>query len=348
MWLVLYGIVAYPEAAAHCSPSRCMDPCSGDKPTVYLYPDSMLEESERRSDFTIFRAWMKTYQVNDPALACLFIPPVNTLCGGNRCRPPPLVMDHRLRSLPHWNGGRNHVLFDLSDEDRTPFSPSLAVVVRSNFLRWNYRYGFDVSAVLPSKINNMDLQYDPRKTPPRRNLTKAIWSRKWKLAFKGRCTHPLRLVLSRMFHNPSAGRVVLVDRGDSPWCNHVPALSGDQALFEQFSNPEFDDDQLLVNATFGLVLPGNGEHSMRMVEVMQAGAVPVIVYEDLVLPFTDLLNWNDIAVLVRFSEIDTIPQRLEDIDQKRLVRMQKLGQDAYYSYFYCVQAIFDTALLQVW
>lgn len=42
-------------------------------------------------------------------------------------------MEQLLRSLPHWNGGRNHILIDVSDSRSLFYDPGHAIVWKSGY-----------------------------------------------------------------------------------------------------------------------------------------------------------------------------------------------------------------------
>ena len=64
---------------------------------------------------------------------------------------------------------------------------------------------------------------------------------------------------------------------------------------------------LLHNALFGFVPAGDGWHSYRLAETMAMGVVPVIISDDLALPFEDILNWDEFSIRVPLAETSQIP-----------------------------------------
>lgn len=59
--------------------------------------------------------------------------------------------------------------------------------------------------------------------------------------------------------------------------------------------------------------PGSSEWSPRLFEGMWFGAVPVVVYEQYTLPFSDLLDWTKFAVLVPMDKIQQTYDILKSI-----------------------------------
>ena len=58
---------------------------------------------------------------------------------------------------------------------------------------------------------------------------------------------------------------------------------------------DFPYSELLTNATFGLVPRGHSRFSYRFLEVLDHGAVPVVVSDGWRLPFDDIIDWAGAA-----------------------------------------------------
>jgi len=82
-------------------------------------------------------------------------------------------------------------------------------------------------------------------------------------------------------------------------------------------------------------------------EAMEAGLIPIIVREELVLPFVDLIRWGDISLVVKFGEISSIPRLVEELMLKptKLMEMQRRGQEAYYQFFHFRESHYHYAFL---
>ena len=121
-----------------------------------------------------------------------------------------------------------------------------------------------------------------RVLPPRR--------RKHFLTFKGTVydrssSHPDAAQRLRLLplHDPEEG-VVVVGRCMPP--EKDPKCAEYRRAFDTY---EFED---LANTTFGLVPAGRSPATYRLAEVMAAGAIPVVVASDYVLPFTGTVDWS--------------------------------------------------------
>lgn len=53
---------------------------------------------------------------------------------------------------------------------------------------------------------------------------------------------------------------------------------------------KYDYADLLISSRFGLVPRGGGLHSYRFIEVLAAGAIPVVLADDWVIPFQEVVD----------------------------------------------------------
>ena len=73
---------------------------------------------------------------------------------------------------------------------------------------------------------------------------------------------------------------------------------------------------------FALAPAGNGLHSFRLAEAIFLGAIPVLVDEKLVLPFSPVLDWRAFSVRVRESQLGNLAAILRAIPPERVAAMQ--------------------------
>lgn len=137
-----------------CRMETCFDPTRcRDELKVYVYPSEGPSSPSYRKVTSALR--QSRYATDDPSRACLFVLGVDTL--DRDPLSPDFVhnVPQRLRRLPFWNGGRNHVVFNLYSgtwpdyaEDALGFDPGQAVLAKASSSAARFRPGFDISLPL--------------------------------------------------------------------------------------------------------------------------------------------------------------------------------------------------------
>ena len=90
-----------------------------------------------------------------------------------------------------------------------------------------------------------------------------------------------------------------------------------------------------MNSTFCLVLRGSSCYTWRLLECLFFGSIPVIVADEMVLPFSELLNWDTFAVRWAWPQIHLLPAHLRALRQSagRVESMQRRGQQVWRRHF---------------
>ncbi|CAK9146685.1 unnamed protein product, partial [Ilex paraguariensis] len=65
--------------------------------------------------------------------------------------------------------------------------------------------------------------------------------------------------------------------------------------------------------------------SPRMVEGLYMGCVPVLIKDNYVTPFSDVLNWKTFSVIIPVKDIPNLKKILMGIPQKQYIKMQRRG-----------------------
>jgi hypothetical protein len=152
---------------------------------------------------------------------------------------------------------------------------------------------------LPLNYENPELFKQYRDTP------KTLFC-----SFTGSLTHPCRIQAIKQLH--SKPDVVLTVHA---WTDKIP--EGNQKAFLE----------TMSKSRFTLAPRGYGKSSFRMYEAMELGSVPVYVYDDLWLPYTELLDWKKMAVLVHVSDLPTLYETLLKITDKEVEAMLAYYQE---------------------
>lgn len=93
----------------------------------------------------------------------------------------------------------------------------------------------------------------------------------------------------------------------------------------------------LKESKFSLCPRGYGKTSFRICEALEAGSIPVYIYDEPWIPFEDIVPFNAYGVACHIDQIESLPEYLLELSKKRdtMKTMQKNGQivyDRYYSY----------------
>jgi len=105
------------------------------------------------------------------------------------------------------------------------------------------------------------------------------------------------------------------------------------AVWENFrNNPLFDIStehpttyyEDMQRAVFCLCPLGWAPWSPRLVEAVIFGCIPVIIADDIVLPFADAIPWEEIGVFVAEEEVPKLDTILTSISPELILRKQRL------------------------
>eukprot|EP00042_Codosiga_hollandica_P054695 m.747136 g.747136 ORF g.747136 m.747136 type:complete len:368 (+) comp58961_c0_seq15:320-1423(+) len=154
---------------------------------LFLYPKPD-EGATRATIFDLIRDIIRRspYATLDPRRASLFIPNVDTSCWCESCmfrgfdniidimHPNSIALGEQLAALEFWNGGRNHILFELSDAACMPYNIGLAIGAKSGLSEFHFRSGLDISMPL---FGMVEFSAQQRQTPPHK--------RRFLLTFRG-------------------------------------------------------------------------------------------------------------------------------------------------------------------
>lgn len=156
---------------------------------VFVYPES----NDNTAHSPLFQKILSVirnsgYYTSDPSEACLFVPSLDTLDRDVHSKDYFKALP-KLSSLEHWNGGKNHIIFNQYSgtwpdySDVLDFDTGQAIVAKASFNASLYRPGFDVSLPLlhnehPEKVGQSGSLNGKNRLFPIR--------RKYLLAFKGK------------------------------------------------------------------------------------------------------------------------------------------------------------------
>lgn len=311
----------YPVAFPRCSMDVCFNfsRCDNAKELlVYSYNDPEPQEPP-----TYFKSFPSSvWHTSDPEKACLFFYFSDSDANQAAWNKPDL------KTLPYWNEGLNHVIVTFADRwsetNPPPESIGMASILSTELHDTTYRPGFDISIPLPR------LQLH---SPPGLSGLKSF-DRKYFLTFKGTryLSREGDFRSSEAFRSMHNGEDVIItttcrhETNDKllkwqPW--RGVDCAEDQALFDRC---DFMD---LLNSTFGLAPAGRSPASYRMLEVLSAGAIPVLIADNYVKPFDTLIQWQHCLLQFPTSEIHRVIPTLRALSREEVQDRQRYCQQVF-------------------
>ncbi|UYV71618.1 EXT2 [Cordylochernes scorpioides] len=340
-------VIHVPSSAAQAQPRdpdcnfyNCFDvyKCghSDNTISVYIYPiinfvddggESISVPHSSEFHEVLRTVYHSRYYTSDPAKACFFLPPLDLLNQESiRLGPTSKV----LASLPHWNNGSNHLLFTLLPGGPPTYTPHLevpthrAINVGAGFSSWSFRRGLDVS--LPV--------FNPNVFSPASCLT-SPGGRDWLLTSSQLTLPPSiqqRVRELALDHPDSLLMVGSCPSGD-------PAFRCRDSTLQSYPYPA-----LLARSKFCLVSRGGRLGQMALSDALMYGCVPVIVADNYVLPFQEVLDWKRAAVIFGEEEVGELVEHLASIPDSRVAELRSQACFLWDSYFHSMEAITLTTL----
>lgn len=361
-----------PKSNRNCRLHNCFDysrcPLTSGFP-VYVYNSddypfgSSLDPLIKQA----FEATVRTnvYVTENANIACVYIILVGEM--QEPVKPKPTELEQQLHSLPYWRtDGHNHLIINLSRKSETQnfiynISTGRAMIAQSTFYDMQYRPGFDiVVSPLVHAMSEPNFLEIPPQVPVKR---------KYLFSFQGEKIESLRSSLQevRSFEEEIEGnapadyddRIITTLKAvqDSKLdfvlveftCKNQPkaSLPTEWALCG-----ERDDRlELLKLSTFALIITPGDTHlvisagcAMRLFEALEVGAIPVVLGEQVQLPYNDVIRWNEAALIIPKPRITEVHFLLRSISDNDLLAMRRQGRFLWETYFSTSDNVFSTVL----
>lgn len=84
--------------------------------------------------------------------------------------------------------------------------------------------------------------------------------------------------------------------------------------------------EILSRSTFVLTPRGTNIAVYRLYEAIQHGAIPVYISDKYSLPYSNEVDWNNLAIFINQNDIDKIPNILRSISTEQVYKMQNYGK----------------------
>uniref|UniRef100_A0A5S6R374 Exostosin GT47 domain-containing protein n=1 Tax=Trichuris muris TaxID=70415 RepID=A0A5S6R374_TRIMR len=324
---------------------------------VYIYPrmnSSGDVEPTSESYEKILQAIRDSkFYTEKPKEACLFVLPWDTLSRDNLSPFYVTNMRAKIKSIPQgmWNNGVNHLIFNLYsgtwpnyDLADLGFDPGKAILAKASFSTRQYRRNYDISLALFHQI--LPLR-GPRPTADNDPSLAPSWvsaPSHYLLVFKGKryvfgIGSETRNALYHLHNNRDVIMLTTCKHGKDWKRNQDERCAIDNAMYDRWTYEE-----LMQNSSFCLVPRGRRLGSFRFLEALEKGCIPVILSNDWVLPFSEVIDWSQATVRADERTLFQIPSTLRFMNPSTVDRMRLQARHLYRLYFASVDKIVDTVL----
>ncbi len=117
--------------------------------------------------------------------------------------------------------------------------------------------------------------------------------------------------------------------------------------FNRFTRAKF-----LINSTFSLILNENNDglrfwsldNTIRLVECLRVGTIPVLINQDIQLPLSELIAWDEVIIYLPKTHISRIDTFLQDINEAEVIKRRMKAHDVYKAYFMDSKTQFRTLI----
>ncbi|CAM9429595.1 unnamed protein product [Lampetra fluviatilis] len=336
-----------------CRMESCFDIklCERNGFWVYVYPQQQQQQGGKAEKISesyqkvIASIQESRFYTQDASKACLFVLAIDTLDRDSLSGHYVHNVRAKIQSLPLWNNGRNHLVFNLYSgtwpdyTEELDFDIGQAMLAKASIGVENFRPNFDVSIPLFSKDH-------PQKGGERGFLEQNSIppTRKYLLVFKGKryLTGIGSDTRNALYHVHNEQDIILLTtcKHGKEWWKHKDArCDRDNQEYEKY-----DYQEMLHNSTFCLVPRGRRLGSFRFLEALQAACVPVLLSNGWELPFSEVIDWSKSVIRGEERLLLQIPSVVRSIDHDKILALRQQTQMLWEAYFSSVERIVQTTL----
>ncbi|CAG9135746.1 unnamed protein product [Plutella xylostella] len=305
-----------------------------NKLSIYIYPltrylteDGTSISKFSREFYLILDAIRHSkYYTPNPEEACLLVPSIDTL---NQNSFSSKHVAQALQSLPYWNNGENHLIFNLLPGSAPNYNTVVdlntgkAIVAGAGFNTWTFRYGFDISmpiySATASKINSTQ----PKQKKYLIVSTQLNIPSDYLAELKGIASASNDLLLLE----ECAGHV-----GDA-------TTRCEYATGKVFSYPE-----VLKDGVFCVVVRSARLMQPALMDVLASQCIPIVIADSVVMPFSSHLDWQRLALFVPEENIRNLLNIVHSVSKERRTELFWQLRWVFERYFSSIQKIVLTAL----
>lgn len=274
------------------------------------------------------------YAVKSPAAACILVPSIDLLNRESFSNDNAATV---LASLPYWNNGTNHLIFNMVTAAAPNYVPALnfargnAMVTGSGFTQRSYRRTFDISIPMFNPHQN-DKDFKNNNNPNRQFFLVASQH----VYFQSLYNQLVSLQSQR-----SDILVLLTTCSDMQRQTVKGDARCDRAVARAFSYPS-----VLTDAKFCIITREQQLANTYLHDILRAGCVPVISIDTYIMPFSEVLDWKRAAIFINEHRLDETLKILQEAydDGNFYKQLQEQGRFFYDNYFSSMTKITWTTL----
>merc|ERR1712223_1121143 len=264
------------------------------------------------------------FYTENPSEACLFVPPFNLLNEANLN--DPVVSAQALSLMPEWNGGKNKLLISMitGQSDNLKIEHGSSLVAAAGLSTFSYRTRFDIAL--------------PFYTILQEKLVKKVKVKNYLLTItQGGDLHDKFNAILTNNWNINKKDVVIYHNN----------YANDEAIKQDQYQQLVETNDVLAQSKFCLVAKEKHGRltSSTLMASLHAGCIAIILIDNLVLPFSEVLDWKRFSI--RFYEHDSeliYNHVMTQISQRGAKEMRNQIKFVCQAYFKDLPTITKTAL----
>ena len=308
---------------------------------VYKHQNTRVMSNTTQELYTMLESLQSLTDVS--AIPCIYIVSIIDTSLQNS----PKAIENFLHKLKYWQGeGHNHIIINFAKGDLlATVDTGRAMIAQTTFgPRAPYRREFDI--VIPPLMSL-------RKSGPvwENSAPQLPANRKYMLSFVGNYGKP-----KKGSRNENTISVDDLKQLSSEAKDMLIQLSCQ--VDEELSN--YNDWQLcwshnerakvLKASTFALIIQFRDDQTMtlvRLMEALQYGAIPVLICDNVVLPFGDLIDWHRAAIILHEAQFPQLNFVLRTISVNDLLDMRRQGRFLWETYFSTTKTVLQSIMAAI-
>ncbi|KAH7939737.1 hypothetical protein HPB52_016743 [Rhipicephalus sanguineus] len=313
-----------------------------DQVTVYVYPIfNYVDEHGKELSHQASREFMELleavqqsrFYTPDPSKACLLIPSLDTL---NQEGLNLNAISQILNSLPYWDNGTNHLLFNMlpgvlpSYETSLEVNTGQAMVAGGGFDSWTFRRSHDISIPVFNPA-----RYELGPSVARRNVGEGP-DRPW-----------LLISAQPGIHFEFRSVVASLAKVHHGVLNLTSCSRAYDSRLRCHGDRHYKYPDILTEGKFCLVVRAARLGQMALSDTLSAGCIPVVVADEYVLPFSEVLDWKrqvSASIRIREDELEDVVGILKGFSEGRVSEMRSQVLLIWERYFSSMERIAMTTL----